>query len=193
MRITIPQEWVSKLTVQQQLLELDNEVKCKLGVSSVHGVGVFAMRDIPHGERCYCTPRMIPRFYTIPFGSLSKLFPEVKELILQRWASVVNHSLFCSPNDDAHLLMFVNHSTDPNYDVVSDTALKDIRKGEELFENYRMMDNWMKVRPLKENQWLTATNVTNPKSMTNFSVVNYVKQNIKRFAQSWIHVQKLPK
>ena len=145
---------MSKLTVQQQIIELNNEVKCTLAPSFIHGVGVFAMRDIPHGERCYCAPRMIPKFYNIPLGSLNKLFPEIKELILQRWASIVNGSMFCSPNDDAHLLMFVNHSTDSNYDVVSDTALRDIRKGEELFENYKMMENWERVRPIDKNPWL---------------------------------------
>ena len=81
-----------------------------------------------------------------------------KELVLQRWDSVVNGSIFCSPNDDAHLLMFINHSTSPNYDVVSDTTLKDIKKGEELFEDYRVMDNWSQVRPLKDNPWLNGEN-----------------------------------
>ena len=154
LNIQIPIEWLSSLSQEQQIAELNSEVRCRLGQSKIHGVGVIAVRDIKWGERCYCRPNMIPRFYNIPFGSLSKLFPEVKELVLQRWASVVNGSIFCSPNDDAHLLMFINHSTDPNYDVVSDTALKDIKKGEELFEDYRAMDNWEKVRPLKDNPWL---------------------------------------
>ena len=154
LNIQIPIEWLSPLSKEQQIAELNSEVRCKLGQSKIHGVGVFAIRAIKWGERCYCTPNMIPRFYNIPFGSLSKLFPEVKELVLQRWASVVNGSIFCNPNDDAHLLMFVNHSCDPNYDVVSDTALRDIKRGEEVLENYTAMDNWERVRPLKDNSWL---------------------------------------
>ena len=139
--IQIPIAWLSKLSKDEQIAELNNEVRCRLGVSKIDGVGVIAMRNIQKGERCYIRPEMIPRFYNIPFGSLSKLFPEIKALVLDRWASVVNGSLFCSPNDDAHLLMFVNHSPDPNYDVVSDTALKDIKKGEEVLEDYCAMDN----------------------------------------------------
>lgn len=131
----------------QQINELNSEVRCKLAPSPVHGIGVFTIRDIKQGERCYITPNMIPKFYNVPFGSLSKLFPEVKELVLQRWASVVNGSVFQSPNDDAGLLFFCNHSEDPNYDVVTDTALKDIKKGEEVFENYCVMDNAEKVYP----------------------------------------------
>ena len=159
LNIQIPKEWLSPLSKENQITELNSEVRCKLGQSKTHGVGVFAIRAIQWGERCYCRPTMIPRFYNIPFGSLSKLFPEVKELVLQRWASVVNGSIFCSPNDDAHLLMFINHSCDANYDVVSDTALRDIKKGEEILENYTAMTNWEKVRPLKENPWLDCKKV----------------------------------
>jgi len=143
--IRVPIEYISKLSKEEQIIELNNTVRCKLAQSNIHGVGVFAIRAISKGERCYCTPNMIPKFYNIPFGSLSKLLPEIKELVLQRWASVVNGSLFQSPNDDAGLLFFINHSDNPNYDVVSDTALRDIEEGEELLEDYRLMDNADKV------------------------------------------------
>lgn len=157
--ITIPEAWLSKLTKDQQINELNSEVRCRLGVSKVDGVGVIAIRDIKKGEKCFVYPfdhYLKPRFYNIPFGSLSKLFPEVLELVLQRWASVVNGSVFRSPNDDAGLLFFVNHSTKPNYDVVSDMALKDIPKNSEILEDYRMMDNWERVRPPEKNPWLNG-------------------------------------
>src|SRR3990167_684715 len=158
--ITIPTQWLSKLSKDEQIAELNNEVRCTLAPSKIHGIGVFALRNIQKGERCYIRPQMIPRFYDIPFGSLSKLLPEIKALVLDRWASVVNGSLFCSPNDDAHLLMFVNHDPDPNYDVVSDTALKDIRVGDEILENYCAMENAEKA-----HKWLkcpAALAVDNP-------------------------------
>lgn len=144
-KIQVPYEFVSKLSKDDQINELNTEVRCKLAASPVHGVGVFTIRDIKKGERLYCTPNLIPKFYNIPFGSLNKLFPEVRELVLSRWASVVNGSIFQSPNDDAGLLFFCNHSTEPNYAVVTDTALKDISKGEEVLEDYRLMDNAEKV------------------------------------------------
>ena len=143
--IRVPIEYISKLTKEEQIIDLNNTVRCKLAQSNIHGVGVFAIRDISKGERCYCTPNMIPKFYNIPFGSLSKLLPEIKALVLDRWASAVNGSIFQSPNDDAGLLFFINHSDNPNYDVVSDTALRDIECGEELLEDYRLMDNADKV------------------------------------------------
>ena len=138
---------MSKLTQQEQILDLNNTVRCSLGASSIHGIGVFALRDIEWGEKCYCKPNMIPKFYKIPFGSLNKLLPEIRELVLARWASVVNGSIFQSPNDDQSLLMFCNHSSNPNYDAVSDTTLRDIHKGEEILEDYTVMKNWQLAYP----------------------------------------------
>ena len=145
-KITIPAQYVTTLSQKEQINELNSTVRCTLKPSNVHGVGVFTIRDIKQGERLYCTPHVIPTFYTVPFGSLKKLFPEVRELVLARWASVVNGSLFQNPNDDVGLLFFINHSSDNwNYDVVSDTALKDIPSGTEVLEDYRVMENWAKI------------------------------------------------
>ena len=145
-KITIPSQLLSRLSKDQQITELNSTVKCKLAPSPIDGVGVFAIRDINAGDRCYITPRIMPKFYNIPFGSLSKLFPEVKELVLSHWASVVNSSIFQSPNDDVGLLFFCNHSyEDYNYDVGTDTALRDIKIGEEVLENYFYMENAEKV------------------------------------------------
>ena len=164
-RITIPHQYLSNLSKEEQIIELNNEVRCKLGVSKIHGIGVIALRNIQKGKRCYATPNVIPKFYNIPFGSLNKLLPEVKELVLQRWASIVNGSVFQSPNDDAGLLFFMNHdSHNSNYDIVSDTATQNIYEGEELKENYRLMDNWEKVYPDLE-KW-TSTDENQEKSIS---------------------------
>ena len=147
--IQIPQQYIRNLSIKDQITELNSEVKCVLRPSPIHGIGVFALRNIQKGSRCYITPNIIPRFYTIPFSGLSQLLPEIKELILWRWASIVNGSVFQSPNDDAGLLFFVNHAYYPdcNYDVASDMALRDIRKNEELLEDYCFMANAQKAYP----------------------------------------------
>ena len=185
--ITIPNEWLSNLSKADQITELNSTVKCTLKPSSVAGIGVFALRKIQKGDRCYCRPNMIPKFYNIPYGSLSGLLPEIKALVLDRWASIVNGSIFCSPNDEQHLLMFINHSADPeklNYHVVSDTALRDIKEGEELFEDYRLMNNWEKVRPLNKNPWLIAQPVKQSLSQRNINGVSSVISNIWSWLRS---------
>ena len=133
--------------VEEEIAELNSTVKCKLAPSGIHGIGVLTIRDIKKEEKMYCLPQINPKLYRIPYGSLNKLFPEVKELILQRWASIINGSMFHSPNDDAWLLLFMNHSNDPNYDKTKDMALRDIKKGEEVTSNYCLMENANKVFP----------------------------------------------
>ena len=130
-----------------QIDELNSTVKVRLAQSKIHGVGIIAIRDIRKGEILHCFARQDSPWYDIPFGSLNKLFPEIKEIILERWASIVNGSHFKSPNDDQWLILFMNHSETPNYEIKSDTALCDIKKGEEVTSDYRTMENYQKVFP----------------------------------------------
>ena len=112
-------------------MNLNNEVWCKTGVSSVAGVGVIAIRDIPKGQRMFCNSWERKLLYKMP----DDLLPEIREIILERWP-YARENYYVSPNDDARLLSFMNHSTCPNYDKYTDTALRDITKGEEIFEDY---------------------------------------------------------
>ena len=131
----------------EQIDELNATVKCKLAPSKIHGVGVFAIMDIPKGQRVHCRPDQAGRiWYNVPYGSLSKLLPEIKELVLERWPSIVNGSNFTSPND-CWPICWMNHADTPNYEMHTDTALIDIKKGEEITEDYRKMINYGKVYP----------------------------------------------
>src|SRR3990167_3987038 len=134
------------MSVNEQINHLNSTVRCKLAPSKIDGVGVFAIRDIKKGDRVYCRPEK-QVWCNIPWGSLSKLFPEVEEIVKQRWASIVNGSDFLSPNSDTLLILYMNHSNDPNYDVMTDTALADIKAGEEVTEDYCIMTNANKVFP----------------------------------------------
>ena len=138
------------MTQEEQINDLNETVKVKLGASKIEGIGVFAMRDIAKGQRLYCFPNKQQVWYNIPYGSLSKLLPEVKDLILQQWSSIVNGSAFRSPNDTTWFILYINHSDEPNYDPRTDTVIKDIKGGEEITEDYKRMDNWQKIFP-----WLT--------------------------------------
>ena len=135
------------MTKNDQITELNSTVKVKLGVSKIHGIGVIAIYDLPKGTKVHCHPSTNPRFYNIPYSSLNKLFPEIRELILQRWPSIINGSRFMSPNDNAWLATFMNHSDEPNYEIYSDAVIRDVAKGEELTEDYRLMENYATIYP----------------------------------------------
>ena len=39
------------MDIDQQIAELNEEIRCHLKPSSIHGIGVFALRDIKKGEK----------------------------------------------------------------------------------------------------------------------------------------------
>ncbi len=126
--------------VADQIEELNERVKIRLAPSKIAGIGVVALRDIGKGEKLYCMPEDKPKkFYKVPYSQFKRLRPEVKDLILERWASVIHGSHFTSPMDDQWLILFINHSDDPNYNPRTDRAMKEIKKGEEVVSDYRTM------------------------------------------------------
>ena len=129
---------------EQDIAELNTIVKAIIAPSKISGVGVMAIRDIMKGEKIYAD--RMSKLYHIPYGSFGKLFPDVREIITERWPHVVSGEAFIYP--DARLLSFMNHSSDPekiNYDPVTDCALMDIPAGAEILEDYRIVPNWKEI------------------------------------------------
>lgn len=121
------------------LRHLRSQVYCKIGVSKTHGVGVFAIREIPKGA----TPLSSLRAHKevpVPVKELKKLPTEVKKQV----------ETFCFVEDGVALIpsiglnsfdmaVYLNHSKDPNLKFKRNgslEALKKIRKGEELSIDY---------------------------------------------------------
>lgn len=117
---------------------LNNTMKCTLGASSIHGVGIIAMRDIKEGEQLY-THGIMPDWYTLE--TTEGLEPDIKEKLLERWPLTEQGSTFLYP--DVWLMSYMNHSDTPN--SKDDIALKDIKKGEEITEDYRLMRDYKKI------------------------------------------------
>jgi len=142
---------VINLSQEQQIIKLMTEVKCKLGVSKIEGIGVFSMFDVKKGERLYCVPPTMDRvFYNVSYANLKKLWPEQRELILSRWPSILDGSMFLHPCDEVWLASWINHSSDSakiNYDQSTDSALMDIPAGTEILEDYRVMKNYKVIYP----------------------------------------------
>ena len=135
------------VTKDTQINSLNETVVCKIAPSPIHGLGVFTIRDVAKGKKLHCIPSLHPPWYDLTYADLGKLFPEVRELVLARWPSIIHGSHFLSPNQMALLITFMNHSDTPNYEVDTDTALRDIKAGEEVTEDYRRMKDYKKVYP----------------------------------------------
>jgi len=112
--------------------QINETVLVTIKPSKIHGVGVFAIKDIKKGQRLYIKWNPMGFLQT----TLSKLNPEVREIIEQRWPPVKDGYPFIHPHEDANHLSFMNHSNGPNYDDKTDTVLRDIRAGEEILESY---------------------------------------------------------
>lgn len=116
---------------------LNNTVWATLKPSPIHGIGVFAIRDIPKGTLItdYCVWDKKPPVFEVSREDFLKILPEVRGLILDRMIFREGHPIvFPSPNNDQHLRSFMNHSDNPNSD--GERALVDIQKGEEITEDF---------------------------------------------------------
>ena len=128
---------------EKQVDELNQRIKVRIAPSPIHGVGVFAIRDILKGEKLHTG--QLPIVYSLPYNHFNKLFPEVRDILLERWPRIVVGAKFAYP--DLNIQAYMNHSEDANYDNRTDLALRDIKKGEEILEDYRNIDGWQQVFP----------------------------------------------
>lgn len=120
---------------------LNSIVKLRIAPSKIHGVGIFAIRDIAKGQKLYT--EMFPQAYKIPYSSMNKLFPYVREILLERNPQIINGSHFLYP--DTKMQAYINHSDTPNYDAINDVMLEDVKDGEEITEDYRKIENYEKI------------------------------------------------
>ena len=119
---------------------------CKLAPSPIHGIGVFAIRSIPKGQRVYCVPDNEGTKEWLEAEDFTGLHDEIFKLIKQRHPLAIKGAPFLSPNDDARLISFMNHSNTPNYDFRTDRVVRDIKAGEEITEDFgELADSFLPV------------------------------------------------
>ena len=116
-------------------------IKTYLSASPIHGVGVFAGEDIPKGTPVWeFTPNFDQRYTPEEFANL----PEAARAhIVYHGFKWQGHIYHCGEYGQ-----FTNHSETPNTgnwpdrDSLSETALRDIKKGEEITSNYLNFDEF---------------------------------------------------
>ncbi len=130
---------VMPTTKKKIIQHLQSEVFCKLGISPIHGIGVFAIRPIPKGInplKSYIRTHEID----VPKKDLKDLPKGVKSQI----------DMFCYYNrktvsipvnglNSFDLAVYLNHSKQPNLrfkKVGVLESVKAIKQGEELFIDY---------------------------------------------------------
>ena len=123
---------------------LKNEIWFRTRPSSIHGVGLFAIRDIPKG-----TDIMVEfdgegkTEFSIEKDQMLDIHPNIKQLWIDHWAGddVWQH-IYLPPNYKQVQVFYINHSDNPSGRLVSGNnhaqfiTNKDIKEGEEIFSGY---------------------------------------------------------
>jgi SET domain-containing protein len=122
------------------LQELQQDTWVKLAPSGVHGIGVFALRDIPRGCRSLFSSGT-GDWIRISFEEAEKL-PEHSRNLVETYC-LYDETHYFVPEHGFKLMdivLYLNHSDQPNIASVNDgeefEALRDINAGEELLVNY---------------------------------------------------------
>jgi SET domain-containing protein len=128
------------MTKQELFHELSHETYVALKPSPVHGIGVFAIRDIPKGCRSLFS-KNTGNWIKIPITEVDKL-PEHSRSLVETYCLFDDESYFVPDYGFKimDLVNYLNHSSAPNVISVNDgeyfEAIEDINAGNELFVDY---------------------------------------------------------
>jgi len=115
---------------------------CRLGPSKIHGVGVFAVRNIPAGTNPFKGLER-RRWYKFKMEELKHLDGAVLKMIDDFFGFEKDGTVFlpeCGLNG-IDISFFLNSSSSPNLKTIDGgsvfIALREIKKGEELTVDYK--------------------------------------------------------
>jgi hypothetical protein len=128
---------------EEVIKHLSTNVKTKLSVSPIDGVGVFAIRDIKKGEDVFPIWDYDSGIYLIPNDRLNEIPSEIFELLdmyfINEECGYKIIRLFKGFNFTFHGFSYCNSAYQTKYTKnISDDgiALRDIKAGEEILEWY---------------------------------------------------------
>lgn len=135
--------------IKKQILKNLKNTYCRLRPSATHGVGVFAIRDIPRGVKPFAGIFDQP-WHRFNLSELVGLDPVVKGLIDDFFVIEKDGTVFIPRHglNGMDLSFFVNNAKKPNLRVVYTkagvtefVAARKIKKGEELLAAYADYDD----------------------------------------------------
>lgn len=125
---------------QQLMQELTNNTWCMLKPSPLHGIGVFAVRDIPKGCRGMFS-KGEEEWISVPRAEVDAL-PAHSKALVENFC-LFDEAFYYIPEYGFKvfdLAVFLNHSETPNIISINDgeafETTRDIKAGEELLVDY---------------------------------------------------------
>jgi SET domain-containing protein len=130
------------MTKAELMAELSDNTYVMLKPSSIEGIGVFAIQEIPTGCRdMFSKPALHDQWMTLSMKEVEELPPHAR-LMVGNYCLFDNKNYFVPGHGfkSVDLSLFLNHSDTPNLQSVHDgeyfEALRDIQAGEELLIDY---------------------------------------------------------
>jgi len=128
------------MTKEALLKELSEETFITLKPSPVHGIGVFALRDIPKGCKTLFS-RNVGEWIRVPITDIDQLPDQTRNMV--ETYCLYDETHYYLPDYGfkvMDLVNYLNHSSSPNVISVNDgeyfESLREIKEGEELLVNY---------------------------------------------------------
>ena len=131
------------MTREQLLRELAEHTYITIKPSTVHGIGVFALQDIPKGCREIFS-RNVGDWIKLPISDVEAL-PEHSRNLVETYCLFDNEHYYVPDYGFKvmDLVNYLNHSPEPNVISINDgiefEAIRDIKAGEELFVDYHYL------------------------------------------------------
>ena len=128
------------MTSEQLLQQLQHDTYIMLKASPIHGIGVFAIRDIPKGCRTVFS-NGVGEWKKLPIDEVEKL-PEAVRSLVETYC-LYDEKYYFVPDYGFKLMdlaLYLNHSDTPNLISVNEgeffETIRDIKEGEVLLVNY---------------------------------------------------------
>ena len=119
---------------------IKNKIYYRLQPSSIHGVGLFAIKDIPEGTSINDEIDELEERIAIPKSKLKDVDGNILKLLNDYFVSDDDCYKFYFPINYKWMHnFFMNHSSNPNFDCVSGLTTRDIKEGEEITEDYSVL------------------------------------------------------
>ncbi len=131
------------------LQQLRNETYVRLENSPVHGIGVFAIQQIPKGCRNIFSKGK-EEWIKLPIKDVENL-PKHSKSLIETYCLFDDENYYVPENGFKTIdpVIYLNHSSDPNIISLNDgeefEALTDISPGQELLINYEQIASGMEA------------------------------------------------
>ncbi len=127
---------------------LQNDIYCRLGVSKIAGIGVFAIKTIPKGVNPFkILSKDNDKIIELNDDDIKNLNKNVKKIVNDFFGQgdkIKKYDVLASGPNNINISYYLNHSNEPNLDIVEIegsnylgfVANRIIKEGEELTINY---------------------------------------------------------